>query len=91
MQFFEKFCSCESAGGKGFADLVFLPRKHFPDKPAFVVELKWNQSARGALEQIKRKEYCRGLEEYHGNLILAGVNYDKKTKEHECIAEEFVK
>lgn len=81
----------EFAGGKGFADLVFLPRKPFPDKPAFVVELKWNQSARGALEQIKRKEYCRSLEEYHGNLILVGVNYDKKTKEHECIVEEFVK
>lgn len=37
----------ELPGGKGFADLVFLPRKRFPDKPALVVELKWDKSAAG--------------------------------------------
>ena len=78
----------EFASGKGFADLVFLPRKSFPEKPALVVELKWDKSARGALAQIKNKEYCRSLEEYQGNLILVGVNYDKKTKEHECVIEK---
>lgn len=79
------------AGGKGFADLVFVPRRHFRDKPALVVELKWNKSVESALEQIKRKEYCRSLEEYHGNLLLVGVNYDRNTKEHVCLIEEFVK
>ena len=78
----------EFASGKGFADLVFLPRKNFPEKPALLVELKWDKSARGALAQIKNKEYCRSLEEYQGNLILVGVNYDKKTKEHECVIEK---
>ena len=29
--------------GKGRADIVFLPRKQFLDKPALLVELKWNQ------------------------------------------------
>lgn len=76
---------------KGFADLVFIPRKQFPDKPALVVELKWNKSAEGAIEQIKRKEYCRSLEEYEGNLLLVGVNYDKETKEHTCVIEEYKK
>lgn len=78
----------ELAGGNGFADLVFLPRKKFPDKPALVVELKWNQSAQGAIEQIRKKGYCQSLEEYHGNLLLVGVNYDKKTREHTCVIEE---
>ena len=78
----------ELAGGKGFADLVFLPRKRFPEKPALVVELKWDKNAKGALEQIKRKEYCRSLEEYQGNLLLVGVTYNKKTKVHECVIEE---
>ncbi len=78
----------ELAGGKGYADLVFLPRKRFPEKPALVVELKWDKNAKGALEQIKKKEYCRSLEEYQGNLLLVGVNYNKKTKAHECIIEE---
>ena len=36
----------EFPGGKGFADLVFLPRKKFIDKPALVVELKWEQLTR---------------------------------------------
>lgn len=81
----------EPAGGKGFADLVYLPRKRFPGKPALVVELKWDKNAKGALEQIKRQEYCRSLEEYQGNLLLVGVNYDKKTKAHECVIEELCK
>ena len=81
----------ELAGGKGFADLVFIPRKKFREKPALVVELKWNKNARGAIAQIKNKEYCRALEEYQGNLLLVGVNYDTKTKEHECIIENYSK
>lgn len=48
----------ELAGGKGFADIVFIPRKKFQDKPALVVELKWDKSADGAISQIKRKEYA---------------------------------
>ena len=78
----------ELAGGKGFADLVFLPRKKFLEKPAIVVELKWDQDAKGAIEQIKNKEYCRSLEEYRGNILLVGINYNKKTRIHECIIEE---
>ena len=78
----------ELPSGKGFADLVFLPRKKFPEKPAIVVELKWDKDVSGAIAQIKNKEYCRSLEEYQGNVLLVGVNYDKKTKVHECIIEE---
>ena len=74
----------ELAGGKGFADLVFLPKRKFQDKPAFVVELKWDQTADTAISQILKKEYCESLKEYQGNLLLVGVNYDKKTKEHTC-------
>ena len=78
----------EFPGGKGFADLVFLPRKKFIDKPALVVELKWDRTAEGAINQIKRNEYCRSLKDYQGNLLLVGINYDRKTKEHECVIEE---
>ena len=78
----------ELSGGKGFADLVFVPRRKFPDKPAIVVELKWDKAAEGAIRQIKNKEYCRSLEEYKGNILLVGVTYNKKTKEHECVIED---
>lgn len=77
--------------GKGFADMVYLPRRKFPDKPALVVELKWNHSAQGAIDQIKRKQYVKSLENYEGSILLVGINYDKATKVHECVIEEWEK
>lgn len=74
--------------GKGFADMVFLPRRQFPEKPALVVELKWDQSARGSIAQIKEKQYCDSLADYKGKILLVGVNYEKKTKKHTCVIEE---
>ena len=61
----------ELSGGKGFADIVYVPRKRFLDKPALVVELKWDKNAEGAIQQIKEKEYCRSLEEYKGKLAVS--------------------
>ena len=75
--------------GKGFADMVYLPRKKFPEKPALVVELKWDKSATGAIDQIKKKQYCKSLEEYKGNLLLVGINYDKDTRKHTCVIEDY--
>ena len=74
--------------GQGFADLVYLPRKNHQDKPGIIVELKWDKSAEGAIEQIKKKQYVKALEDYKGNLILVGVNYSKDSKVHQCIIEE---
>ncbi len=73
--------------GKGFADLVFVPRKH-SDKPAMIVELKYHKSAESALQQIKDKKYFGVLEDYTENLLLVGINYDK-TKGHTCAIEKY--
>ena len=73
--------------GKGYADVVFLPRKD-SDKPAMVIELKWNRTAEGAIGQIKEKKYVQVLKNYKGNLLLVGINYDEKKKEHQCKIEE---
>jgi len=80
----------ELASGKGFADLVFIPRK-FSNKPAMVVELKYDKSADTAIEQIHRKEYQGKVLEYTDNLLLVGINYDKKTKKHTCFIEKYSK
>ena len=77
--------------GKGFADRIFLPRKKFQEKPALVVELKWDKSVTGAIRQIKEKQYCRSLEEYTGNILLVGINYSKKDKKHQCVIEKMIK
>ena len=77
----------ELASGKGFADIVMIPRKNV-DSPALVVELKFNRDADAAIDQIKRKQYPAKLEQYAGNLLLVGVNYDKGTKTHTCKIEK---
>ena len=74
--------------GKGFADICLIPRKIHMDKPAVIIELKWDKSVSGAIAQIKEKKYIDALSEYQGNLILAGINYDKKIKKHSCLVEK---
>ena len=76
----------EYATGKGYADLVMIPRRNV-SKPALVIELKFNHSADTAIDQIKRKEYPAKLAEYSGEILLVGINYDKETKLHTCKIE----
>ena len=76
----------EYATGKGYADLVMIPRRNV-SKPALVVELKFNHSADTAIDQIKRKQYPAKLAEYTGDILLVGINYDKETKQHTCKIE----
>ena len=82
----------EMPSGKGYADLMFIPRP-LSDKPAMVVELKYNKSAEGAIAQIKKQRYMKSLEGYKGRILLVGVNYHKDDcdKNHTCIIEEYHK
>ena len=75
--------------GKGFSDIAFIPRKKYADKPALIVELKWDKSAISAIDQVKAKNYPSALSEYQGNMLLIGINYDKETKAHECVIEKW--
>ena len=75
----------EMPAGKGFADIVFEPNRNC-NLPAMIVELKWGHSAEEAIEQIKRKDYLDCLQNYHGEILLVGVNYDKE-KRHTCKIE----
>ena len=77
--------------GKGFADICLIPRKLHLDKPAVVIELKWDKSASGALDQIREKQYGNALKDYHGSILLVGINYNKTTKKHECMIETMQK
>ena len=76
----------EYATGKGYADLVMIPRRNVA-KPALVIELKFNQSTDTAIRQIKQKNYPAKLAEYTGDILLVGINYDKETKQHTCQIE----
>ena len=76
--------------GKGFADITFIPHRN-SSKPAMVVELKYDSSAEGAIEQIKSKCYTGALDDYSGEILLVGINYDKSEKRHECVIEKVTK
>lgn len=74
----------ELAGGKGYADMVFVPRSNV-NKPAMIVELKWNKTASAAIEQIKNRQYIESLKGYSGEVVLVGINYDDgEFKKHVC-------
>jgi len=77
--------------GKGFADIVYLPLAKCPNRPVVVVELKWNRDARTAITQIKERSYPESLQDYSGEILLVGITYDKKTKEHQCMIESYQK
>lgn len=79
----------EMPTGQGFADLVFIPRKKFLNKPAMIVELKWNKNADTAIKQIKDKQYPKSFVDYEGNILLVGISYDKIKRKHQCKIEEW--
>ena len=82
-------CIKEMTTGKGFADVVYIPLKS--ENPAIIVELKRNSCTETALNQIKEKNYFQSLSNYSGNLLFVGINYDEKSKKHQCKIEKFVK
>ena len=77
--------------GRGFADFVFIPKQYYAHSyPALLVELKWNKNADTAMKQIKEKKYPVSLQNFADEILLVGINYDKKTKEHTCSIEKFI-
>ena len=81
----------EFPSGKGFADIVMLPRADAKGKPALVIELKWDQSADTAIKQIKERRYAGSLTGFAGEVLLVGISYDKddRNKRHHCVIENF--
>ena len=63
-----------------------LPRKNV-DKPALVVELKYDKDADTAIRQIHEKRYTGLVSEFTGDILLVGINYDKSQKKHNCVIE----
>ena len=62
---------------------MFIPKRD-TSLPAMIVELKWNETSESALKQIKKRNYPAVLNGYTGEMVLVGINYDMKTKNHSC-------
>ena len=85
----------ELDSGKGYCDLVYLPAPKHPDKPALLIELKYDKSLETAADQIRNKNYPQKLEHYRDNILLVSINYDKDIsskdvlyKHHSCSIEK---
>ena len=75
----------ELPGGKGYADVAFIPE---PDVPAIIIELKKDDTVDAAISQIRERKYPEALEKYRDNLLLVAITYDSKTKEHRARIEK---
>ena len=77
----------ELPAGSGYADVVYLPKRD-SDWPILVIELKWNLSADGAIDQILRQNYPDAFRYYGCEILLVGINYDKDApagkRKHTC-------
>ncbi len=74
----------EAASGKGYAVFIFRPKK---DRyPPIIMELKYNKSAKDVIDQIHERNYVDKVKDYP-EVLLVGINYDTKTKHHECIID----
>jgi len=78
----------ELPSGKGYADIVFVPRRN-SGRPAMIVELKWNETARTAISQIRDRDYPSIVKSLSDNLLLVGINYNASSKTHQCTIESF--
>ena len=86
----------ELAGGTGYADIVYLPKRN-SDYPALVVELKARdkahpeRDAEGAIAQIRQRNYPAILQNYTDEILLVGISYDKDDpdKKHTCQIESW--
>ncbi|MBR6927068.1 MAG: AAA family ATPase [Bacteroidaceae bacterium] len=79
----------ELPSGKGCADIVLIPRKHTATPP-IILELKFSKDTETAINQRKSKNYAGHLKDITGEVILVCINYDKKTKKHECKIEKVI-
>ena len=82
----------ELPAGVGYADMIYLPMRD-SRLPALVIELKWNQTAKGAVEQIKDRCYPEVIRTYGGEILMVGINYDKEVsagrRRHTCVIEKW--
>ena len=85
----------ELDSGKGYCDLVYLPSPKHHDKPALLIELKYDKTIKTAADQIRSKNYPQKLEHYKDNILLVSINYDKDAsstdvlyKHHSCEIEK---
>ncbi len=84
----------EDKAGEGYADFIFYPEK--PGDDGIILELKVDDTPEAAIEQIKDRKYAMKFQgkmaekkRHTGRILMVGIGYGKKNKEHHCKVEVF--
>ena len=84
-----RFCVTEWNGRteKGDTDLVYEPviRGMYPP---ILLGFRCDGSAEEAIAQIKTQEYFKRYTGQYRSLVIVGINYSTKTKDHQCLIEK---
>ncbi len=82
----------EDKAGEGYVDFIFYPERK--DEDALILELKVDGTPEEAIQQIKDRNYMLRFKgklgersKYTGRILVVGISYNKKTKEHFCKVE----
>lgn len=78
----------EEQSGKGRVDLVYEPITR--RLPLIIIEFKYDGSAEEAIAQIKSQEYFSRYAGKYRDVIIVGINYSSKTKNHQCRIEKLI-
>ena len=87
---FEYECYRELQSGKGFVDLVYVPKTR-QDLPVLLIEFKKDAEVTEAMEQIRDRGYVSrySRDDYYSDILLLGISYDSRTKNHQCLIEKW--
>ncbi|MCD7883435.1 MAG: ATP-binding protein [Lachnospiraceae bacterium] len=82
----------ENKAGEGYTDFIFYPERAGDD--GLILELKVDDTPEAAIQQIRDRKYLlkfqgRMVEKkrHTGRVLLVGIGYSKKKKDHHCKVE----
>ncbi len=82
----------ENKAGEGYADFIFYPENQSDD--GIILELKVDDTPENAIQQIKDRKYAIKFqgkmaenEDHVRGVLMVGIGYDKKMKDHHCKVE----
>ncbi|MCD7763624.1 MAG: ATP-binding protein [Lachnospiraceae bacterium] len=82
----------ENKAGEGYVDFIFYPER--PGDDGIILELKVDDTPETAIQQIKDKKYVLKFQgkmaekkRHAGRVLMVGIGYDKKKKDHHCKVE----
>ncbi|MCD7764147.1 MAG: ATP-binding protein [Lachnospiraceae bacterium] len=82
----------ENKAGEGYTDFIFYPERTGDD--GIILELKVDDTPEAAIAQIKDRKYMLKFQgkmaerkRHAGRVLLVGISYDRKKKDHHCKVE----